>query len=50
MPLEVLVVIEGIQKRLNQTFTPEEIKNGILKNLIVEEDYDLIHVVNIVYS
>ena len=50
MPLEVLVVIEGIQKHLNQTFMPEEIENGILKDLIVEEDYDLICVVTIVYS
>ena len=44
------MVIEGIQKHLNRTFTPEEIENGILKDLIVEEDYDLIHVVNIAHS
>ena len=50
MPLEVLVVIKGIQKCLNRTFTPEEIKNGIVKDLIVEEDYGLIHVVATVYS
>ena len=46
-PLEVLIVIEGIQKHLNRTFSPEEIESGILKDLIVEEDYDLIRVVNI---
>ena len=49
-PLEVLVVIEGIQKCLDRQFTPEEIENGILKDLIVEEDYDLIRVVTIILS
>ena len=43
-------MIKGIQKHLNKTFTPEEIENGILKDLIKEEDYDLICVVNIVNS
>ena len=46
-PLEVLIVIEGIQKHLDRQFTPEEIENGILKDLIIEEDYDLIRVVTI---
>ena len=46
-PLEVLIVIEGIQKRLDRQFTLEEIENGILKDLIIEEDYDLIRVVTI---
>ena len=50
MPLEVLVVIEGVQKCLKRTFTLEEIENGILKDLIIEEDYDLIRVVTIDHS
>ena len=47
MPLQVLMVIEGIQKCLNRYFSPEEIENGILKDLLVKEDYDLITVVTI---
>ena len=43
-------MIKGIQKRLNKTFTPEEIESRILKDLIKEEDYDLIRVVTIVNS
>ena len=35
------MVIEGIQKCLDHKFTPEEIESGILKDLIIEEDYNL---------
>ena len=43
--MEVLAVIESIQKRVGRKFSPEEIKTGILKDLITDTDYDIIHVV-----
>ena len=45
-PLEVLVVIEGCQRRTGQTFTPEEIKNDVLKEHLVVEDFNLARVVS----
>ena len=45
-PLEVLAIIEHIQKRLKRTFTDKEIQDGILKDLITDEDYDIIKVVS----
>ena len=44
-PMEVLAVIESIQKRVGGKFSPEEIESGILKDLITETDYDIIRVV-----
>ena len=45
-PLEVLAVIEGIQLRLKRTFSAEEIESGILEDLIIESDYDVLRVVS----
>ena len=45
-PLEVLAIIEHVQKCLKRTFSDEEIQNGILRDLIIEEDYDIIKVVS----
>ena len=45
-PLEVLAVIEGIQLRLNRVFSAEEIESGILEDLIIESDYDVLRVVS----
>ena len=45
-PLEVLAVIEGIQLCLKLIFSPEEIESGILEDLIIESDYDMLRVVN----
>ena len=45
-PLEVLAVIEGVQKRTGKTFTREQIESGVLKDIITDEDYDLICVVS----
>ena len=45
-PLEVLAVIQHIEKRLDRTFSPEEIENGVLKDLITEEDYNMVKVVS----
>ena len=45
-PLEVLLVIEQCQKRLQRVFTPEEIESGILKGLLIESDYDIITAVS----
>ena len=45
-PLEVLAIIEHVQKRLNKTFTDEEIQNEVLKELLMEEDYNIIKVVS----
>ena len=45
-PLEVLAVIEGVQKRTGKTFTREQIESGVLKDIITDEDYDLIRVVS----
>ena len=42
MPLEVLTIIEGVQKRLDQQFTAEEIEQGLLKDVIIDDDYDLV--------
>ena len=44
--LEVLAVIEGVQKCLKRTFTCDEIESGILKDLVTDEDYDLVRVVS----
>ena len=40
-PLDVLAIIEGVQKRFGKKFTAEEIKQGVLKDVLTEEDYDL---------
>ena len=45
--MEVLAVIESIQKRVGCKFSPEEIETGILKVLITDADYDIIRVVRI---
>ena len=45
MPLEILAIIEGVQKRLGKKFTAEEIEQGILKDVLTEDDYDLARVV-----
>ena len=45
MPLEVLAIIEHVQKQLGKEFSPAKIKNGVLKDLITEADYDIITVV-----
>ena len=42
----MLAIIEHVQKRLKKTFSDEEIQSGILKDLITEEDYDIIKVVS----
>ena len=47
MPLEVLAIIEGIQKRLDRKFTTEEIEQGVLKDVIIDDDYDLVRVVGL---
>ena len=46
MPLEVLAIIEGVQKRLDKKFTAEEIECGVLKDVLIDDDYDLTHVVS----
>ena len=40
--MEVLAVIESIQKWVGRKFSPEEIETGILKDLITDADYDII--------
>ena len=45
--MEVLAVIESIQKWVGRKFSPEEIETGILKDLITDADYDIIRVVRI---
>ena len=45
--MEVLAVIDSIQKRVGHKFSPEEIESGILKDLITDMDYDIIRVVRI---
>ena len=44
--MEVLLVIEQCQKRLKREFSPEEIEAGILKDLLIESDYDVITAVS----
>ena len=39
-PLEVLAII-GVQKRLDKKFTAEEIERGVLKDVLIDNDYDL---------
>lgn len=46
MPLKVLAILEGVQKRLQHTFLAEEIESGILEGLLIESDYDMIRVVS----
>ena len=45
--MEVLAVIESVQKRVGRKFSPEEIETGVLKDLITDADYDIIRVVRI---
>ena len=42
MPLKVLAIIEGVQKRLGQKFIAEEIEQGILKDVLNDDDYNLV--------
>ena len=49
-PLEVLAIIEHVQKHLNRVFSDEEIQSGILKDLLTEDDYDIVNVVNTHFS
>ena len=49
MPLKVLAIIEGVQKRLGKKFTAEEIKQGILKDVLTDDDYDLVWVVSLYF-
>ena len=42
----MLAVIEGIQLRLKRTFSAKEIESGILEDLIIESDYDVLRVVS----
>ena len=44
--MEVLLVIEQCQKRLDRVFSPEEIEAGVLKDLLIESDYDVITAVS----
>ena len=46
-PLEVLAIVEGVQKRLGKKFTAEEIEQGVLKDVIIDDDYDLVRVVSL---
>ena len=46
MSLEVLAILEGVQKRLQCMFSAEEIKSGILEGLLIKSDYDVIRVVS----
>ena len=39
-------MIEGVQKRIGKTFTRDQIESGILKDVISDEDYDIIRVVS----
>ena len=49
MPLKVLAIIEGVQKRLGKKFTAEEIEQGILKDVLTDDDYDLVRVVSLYF-
>ena len=42
MPLKVLAIIEGVQKRLGKKFTAEKIEQGVLKDVIIDDDYNLV--------
>ena len=45
----MLAVIEGVQKRLGKKFTMEEIKQGMLKDVLIDDDYDLARVVSVYF-
>ena len=36
------MIIEGVQKRLDRKFTAEEIEQGILNDVLIDDDYDLV--------
>ena len=40
--------LEVIQKRLDRKFSAEEIERGVLKDILIEEDYDLTRVVSLI--
>ena len=46
IPLEVLAIIEGIQKRTGKIYSREEIESGILEKVIIEEDYNIERIVS----
>ena len=45
----MLAIIEGVQKRLNKKFTAEEIEQGILKDVLIDDDYNLAWVVSLYF-
>ena len=45
----MLAIIEGVQKRLGKKFTTEEIEQGILKDVLTDDDYDLAQVVSLYF-
>ena len=49
-PLEVLAIIEGIQRRVGKTFSREEIESGILEKIIIEEDYNIECIVSCIWT
>ena len=46
----MLAIIEGVQKRLGKKFTAEEIEQGVLKDVLTNDDYDLVRVVSLFYQ
>ena len=38
----MLAIVEGVQIRLNKKFTAEEIEQDILKDVLINDDYDLV--------
>ena len=45
----MLAIIEGVQKRLGKKFTVEEIEQGVLKDVLTDDDYDLVQVVSLYF-
>ena len=39
-PFEVLIAVNHAQLQLNRTFSDEEIKSGVLADLMIDEDFN----------
>ena len=41
--------MEGVELRTGRMFTPEDIEGGILEDILIESDYDVLRVVSVTF-
>ena len=45
-PMEVLAIIQHVEKCTGRNLSTEDIESGVLKDLLIKEDYDIVKVVS----